>query len=250
MINVKENYRGIFSACTLKVIACVLMLVDHACVMFFPQYEWMRIVGRLAYPLFAYFIAEGCRYTKNKVRRFLSVFILSVVCELFYIIFSGEYYGNILLTFSISILLIYLLQYTKKAFVLSTKKGVLLTAVFSLCVVMVYVFCEHIGVDYGFFGVMAPVFVILPDDVSLSAKDTYNRVYKRVLSLGFFAGGLVLLSFVDPPIDCQVWSLLSIVLLAFYNGERGRYNLKYGFYLFYPLHMVVLEGIYMLCYNY
>lgn len=237
---------GFLSACTLKILACVFMVIDHVGVMFYPQYEWMRIVGRLAYPLFAYFIAEGCRYTKNKAKRFLSVFILCIVCELFYIIFSGEYYGNILLTFSIAILLIYLLQSVKKAYSTNIKLALLLALVFALCVVGVYYFCESIGVDYGFFGIMTPVLVTLFDDVSKNAKDTYNRVDKRILSLCGFSVGLVLLSFVNPLLECQKWCLMTIPLLLMYSGEKGKYNLKYGFYLFYPLHMVILEGVYML----
>ena len=47
------------SSFLLKIIAAVTMLIDHAGLMLFPQATWMRAVGRLAFPLFAFCIAEG-----------------------------------------------------------------------------------------------------------------------------------------------------------------------------------------------
>jgi len=44
----------------------------------------------------------------------------------------------------------------------------------------------------------------------------------------------------------QWWCLLALLPLALYNGTRGRRKLKYAFYLFYPLHLVALYGVYWL----
>ena len=52
----------------LKLIALAAMTVDHIGVQFFPNIQLLRIIGRLALPIFAYMIAQGCRYTKNKAR--------------------------------------------------------------------------------------------------------------------------------------------------------------------------------------
>ena len=52
----------------------VCMTIDHIGAMLFPQAVWLRVIGRLAFPLFSYCIAEGCRYTRNKARYFGSVF--------------------------------------------------------------------------------------------------------------------------------------------------------------------------------
>ena len=51
----------------LKIIAAISMVIDHVGLMFFPTLKILRIIGRLAYPIFAFMIAEGCYYTKNKV---------------------------------------------------------------------------------------------------------------------------------------------------------------------------------------
>ena len=97
----------------IKVLAAALMLVDHI------GFMWgiipLSCIGRLSMPMFAFMIAEGCRYTKNKTLHFALIFVLAVVCQAAYAIVSPHYYYlSILVTFSISILLIYALQYFKK----------------------------------------------------------------------------------------------------------------------------------------
>ena len=102
--------RGILNGNHLKLIAAFTMLVDHMGVMLFPQVRLLRIIGRLAYPISAFMIAEGCRYTKNKLRYFFMVLVLGASCQLVYYLFARETRQNILLTFSCSILLIYTLR--------------------------------------------------------------------------------------------------------------------------------------------
>nr|MBQ4318425.1 hypothetical protein [Clostridia bacterium] len=95
---------------TLKFIAAFSMLVDHIGVLFLPGNSLLRIIGRLAMPIFAYMIAEGCRYTKNRLRYFLTIFAFAVGCQLVYFFAAGDTYMSILVTFSLSILTIYSLQ--------------------------------------------------------------------------------------------------------------------------------------------
>ena len=86
----------------IKFIAAIAMVIDHVGYMFFDDLIW-RIIGRIAMPLFAFAIAEGCHYTKNRLRYFLSVFLLGAMCQAVYLIFTGDTYLNILLTFSCAI---------------------------------------------------------------------------------------------------------------------------------------------------
>ena len=60
------------NAFTLKMIATVAMLIDHIGAVLFPQIEILRIIGRIAFPIFAYMIAEGCVHTKSKKKYFLT----------------------------------------------------------------------------------------------------------------------------------------------------------------------------------
>ena len=92
---------------TLKIIAAVTMLIDHIGFILLPQYGFLRIIGRLSFPIFAFLIAEGCKYTKNKLRYFLSVFILGLVCQIAYYVAAQSLYIGVLLSFSVSILCVY-----------------------------------------------------------------------------------------------------------------------------------------------
>ena len=106
----------IFNSNTVKLLAAFFMLLDHIGVVFFPyNIGLLRILGRISMPLFAFAIAEGCRYTKNKWKHFFLLFGLGAVCQLVYFIFDPTtIYFGILITFSFSTLMIYALQFAKK----------------------------------------------------------------------------------------------------------------------------------------
>ena len=101
----------ILSGNILKIIAAISMVIDHIGFMFFPDLLILRLIGRIAFPIFAVMIAEGAKYTKNKLRYFLTIFLLGVICQVVYYFFDDHsLYMSILITFSISILLIYILN--------------------------------------------------------------------------------------------------------------------------------------------
>ena len=234
--------RGL-SASTLKILACVFMLIDHVGFILLPDLLILRVIGRLAYPIFAYFIAEGCRYTRNKLKRFLLVLGLAVLCEGVYFFMMGEPEGGILLNFCFAILLIYQVQAIKKALARG-KWGV---AILWLLLLMasaagVYVFIEEVlYVDYGFWGVLIPVWTVLPDYKEGEAPKWLERFSNRWVKLALFSGGLLLLCISRGLFEnIQSFSLLALPLLALYNGLPGRKGLKYGFYIFYPAHLAVL----------
>ena len=106
---------GILSGNVLKTIAALSMLIDHIGVMFFPQVKLLRIIGRIALPIFSFMIAEGARYTRNKMRYFFTVFGLASVCQFVYFLYDGDTYMSILVTFSLSILAIYALDFLRNA---------------------------------------------------------------------------------------------------------------------------------------
>ena len=105
MIEALKKMR-ILNGNTLKILAAVTMFIDHFGLMFYPQNMVYRAIGRLAMPLFAFMIAEGARYTRNKARHFCLLFGLGAICQIVYFVFSGDTYLNILLTFSMSTLIL------------------------------------------------------------------------------------------------------------------------------------------------
>ena len=237
------------SASTLKILACVFMLTDHAGMILFPDVELLRIIGRLAYPFFAYFIAEGCRYTRNKLKRFLLVLGLGVLCEGVYFFMMGEPEGGILMNFCFAILLIYQVQACKKA--LARGKwgmAVLWLLLFMASAAGIYAFVEQVlYVDYGFWGVLIPVFTALPDYKAGETPACFRAVSSLPVKLICCAMGMLLLCLSRGlTTNIQTYCLLALIPLALYNGAPGVKRLKYGFYLFYPLHLVVIFLVEML----
>jgi hypothetical protein len=213
----------------LKILAAIFMAIDHMGVILFPRVEILRIIGRLALPIYAFMIAEGCKYTRNKKKHFGMVFGLGAVCQIVYYFFDGSLYFSILITFSLSILMIYALQYWKQ------KKTALSGLVFISSVIATYLLNQWFTIDYGFWGCMLPVFAALPHGTDR------DRLSVNATMLGI---GLIFLGLSTDTIQCL--ALLALPLLYAYNGKRGKLNLKYFFYIFYPTHLVALEGIAML----
>ena len=213
----------------LKILAAIFMTIDHIGMILFPHMLILRIIGRLAMPIYAFMIAEGCKYTRNKGKYFGMVFGLGTVCQIVYYLFDGSLYFSILITFSLSILTIYALQE------MQMKNTTWSCLVFLLTVSAVWVLNLVFTIDYGFWGCMLPVFAALPH------KTKYDRNPVSLFLLGL---GLLLLSTDIGGI--QIFSLAALPLLYAYNGKRGTMNLKYFFYIFYPTHLVVLEGIALL----
>ena len=232
----------------MKIIACLLMAIDHVGLEIFPEYTIFRIIGRLAFPLFAFFIAEGCKYTKNRLKRFLTVFIVGAILFVFYLFYMGEAYGNIFLTFSVSILIIYLLQFTKKLIFESGKWWIAILAVtlFVSTLWITYFVFEKVHFEYGFLGMMVPVAVSLFDFSRVRVPDKVKRLDCFPTSLVLFSLSLIPLSIFGRMADIQFYCLFTIPLVALYNGKAGNRKMKYLFYIFYPAHLVIIEGIVLL----
>lgn len=209
------------------------MLLDHMGLLLFPQYGFLRILGRLAFPLYAFCIAEGFYYTSNRKRYFLQIFILGLVCQIVYFIADGSMYLGVLIAFSLSILLMWALDDVKSA-IAAQRNVPRAAALFTLGIIAVGALCHFVRVDYGFVGIMLPVLAFVSD--------------KKWLRLGMFSLGLVALCAViysSGGLDVQWWSLATLPLLALYNGKPGKYRMKYFFYIFYPAHLAILYLIAM-----
>ena len=101
----------------LKIIATITMLIDHIGLIFFPNTIIFRIIGRVSFPIFAFFISEGCNHTRNRLKYFITVLICGIIGQSIFFIFRKGYFTlNILFTFSVSISVIYLSQWVKYTF--------------------------------------------------------------------------------------------------------------------------------------
>ena len=225
-----ENRFAILTGNQLKLIAAAAMLLDHMGILLFPHIAIFRILGRLAYPVFAFMIAEGCRYTRNKLRYFLMLFGLGAGCQLVYYFFSGDTYLNILLTFSVSVLLIYALQASYE----DTRNQALWSVVFGAGFLGAFGLTKIAPIDYGFWGILTPVLVSF----------AHIRKFPHWAAVLMLGTGLLFLG-ADLGAN-QQFALLALPLLLLYSGKRGKGNMKYFFYIFYPVHLALLQGIAML----
>ena len=226
----------------IKLLAAVLMVVDHIGMFFFPQAAWLRWIGRISLPLFAYMLAEGCRHTKNKTDRLLLLASTALACQIVSFIASGSLRMSILVTFSLSVLIIYSLQaFAEKLSSSARPLSVALAAAGFIGMVFLTfaVTCIReidgaaFSVEYGFWGCMLAVFPAAADCMMSGRADGETAC---VVRLAAFAAGLCVLCAAHSN-PAQWFSLAALVPLAMYDGRRGKLNLKYFFYVFYPAHL-------------
>ena len=217
----------------LKILAMLAMTADHVGLTLFPELEWLRIIGRLALPIFAYMIAEGCCHTKHPLRYLGTMAGFAALCQGVYLFAMHSLYMCIMVTFTLSIAVILLIRLAQ------SKHNPLFWFLPFLAILAVYYICQILPqklpdtdfeIDYGFWGVMLPV-------VIYAGRDTWGKLLCTAL-------GLCLLAYTGYPI--QWWSLAALPLLALYNGQRGKWKMKWFFYFFYPVHLVIIYGISLL----
>lgn len=215
------------------------MLLDHLGYEVFPQILWLRIIGRIAFPIFSYSIYEGCKYSGNHLRYFSQVLSLGLLCVLVYYLHAGKLFGNILITFSLSIICCTVLFFSVRRMETEKNRRVKTecAALLLLTVFGIFLLSRAMEIDYGFWGILCPAWAAALDLFSERLKLQSASVKKYFPVLGFSVG-LVILAAVTG--ENQWYSLLAIVLLFLYNGKKGRYPMKYFFYVFYPLHLAVV----------
>lgn len=221
----------------LKLIAIITMTIDHVGRFFFPaEIEWL-LVGRLAFPLFAWGIANGYHHTSNVQKYLTRIGIFAVISQIpFTLTYLTLRYNptvmNIFFTLLLGLLAIF--SYDKIKY-----RTVGITIVFLLSVL-----ASLVPTDYGAYGVLITFVFYL----------TYNKpkqmlLYQFLLWFGLLALSQVALStpfasvvidnYVSQTIVIQVVALLSVGLISLYNGVQGP-RLKWLFYWYYPVHLTIL----------
>lgn len=211
---------------TLKIIALVTMTIDHIGMILFPYNTFLRIIGRISFPVFSYFVAESMRYTSNRIKYISLMAVCEAVCLMGYYIQMGYLYYSIMMTFIFSAVIIMVYD----LFLKTMKKGTLPSVIggvgFMIFLYGINELCRIMDIMYGFWGCMLPLLVYMRDD--------------KFSGLLFFALGLYLQSRTSSSI--QIYSLLSIPLLALYDGKKMRSTKfeKYFYYFYYPIHIAFL----------
>lgn len=212
----------------IKIIAIICMVIDHVGCVFFPHITVLRIIGRVAFPLFAYLLVQGYMHTSNVRRYMIRLGVFALLSE---IIFDYALYGtivhwenqNIFLTLVIGLGALYVLdKYTDE---------VLMKIVVIACAGII---SDVIRADYGSYGIITIIiFYMFKDDVKLMIR--YQILFNVLMALlSYLQYGLTGI--------LQCFCLLALPIIYYYNGERGL-RVKYLFYIFYPLHLLIIAFI-------
>lgn len=256
----------------LKIIAIISMLIDHTSVALYnaipTKMNWLydigRGIGRTAFPLFCFMIVEGYYHTRNKWRYLGSLIFLALISELpFDTIFKRtnfqlEYISqNVFFTLAIGLFSVILLSGTNermKAFIEKQEKRfgkfllILLNIFFQFFIIqLMYMPVDYINADYDFFGFELILIIYYFEKISRLFKK-FNEKLGSDRAKFIFAGLAVLVWMAD--FDRMMGGINeligfpAVVLIMLYNGTRGSYKIpKYVFYLFYPVHLIVLYFI-------
>ena len=231
-----ERSRGLDGG-TLKGIAAALMLTDHVGAILLPEVPVLRCVGRLAFPIFAFFIAEGYAHTRDFGRYFRRLAILAVVSEIPFNLENGTVFDltrqNVLFTFCLALLTLRGLE------VLGRERGFGRWAGCGLVLAAGFAAGELLRTDYGGWGVVTVALLQLCRDGKyaklwlLLAMAAVNGLGMGSLTMPVFGG--------EMPI--QIFAVAALPVIWLYNGQAGPKGLRRAFYVFYPAHLLVLEGI-------
>lgn len=231
-----ERSRGLDGG-ALKGIAAALMLTDHVGAILLPEVPVLRCVGRLAFPIFAFFIAEGYAHTRDFGRYFRRLAILSVVSEIPFNLENGAVFDltrqNVLFTFCLALLTLRGLE------ALGRERGFGRWAGCGLVLAAGFAAGELLRTDYGGWGVVTVALLYLCRDGRyaklwlLLAMAAVNGLGMGSLTMPVFGG--------EMPI--QIFAVAALPMIWLYNGQAGPKGLRRAFYVFYPAHLLVLEGI-------
>lgn len=209
----------------IKIIAILTMLIDHAGLILFPQYPILRIIGRIAFPLFAYQIGIGFSHTRDVKKYFLRLFIFGAVIQIFYSV-AAAYIGeepwmfNIFFTLALGVLAIS--TFKKQQYVLT------------LCVLIIPFLLGLVGItiDYGTYGVLLILGMYITRNNIL-----YLAIYTILLTT-------ITCLIWDYPIRVQTQMNCLLALPFIAKPFSVKTNIPWWFfYLFYPLHLVLLYAI-------
>lgn len=233
-----------FTAGMLKIFACIIMLIDHigAAVIYYgfhfddkanppadkirTLYIFMRLTGRLAFPIFCFLIVEGYKHTRNVWKYLRNLLIFGLISEVpFDLAFNVKFFylksQNVYFTLALGLLMVIAFDKMTQGNFLKAglKRQAAAIALAAIPVALGFL----LQTDYGGLGVLL-IFTFY-----LFGKNEMLGVVTNVATL----------TFINPT---ELLSCFDFYLIKKYNGQKG-ISLKYFFYLYYPVHLLILVVI-------
>lgn len=212
----------------LKVIGIITMFIDHLGFMFFPSQISFRLIGRLAFPIFAFQLSEGYFHSKNKEKHIFRMIIFSILSQIPFSLFlllgtnTQNNTLNIGFTLTLGLLCMYAFDKIKNPFLkIST-------------ILLILFLTNFISVDYGVFGVLL---------CFLFYVFRKNKYFKIVAPSTL----VICKMFIESSLF-KLPMLYALIPICLYNGQKGldiKFT-KYLFYVFYPTHLFIFSIIYLI----
>lgn len=205
----------------------------------YSMYEWMRYIGRMAFPLYCFLLVEGFLHTRNVAKYAGRLAMFALISEIpFDLAISGKWWiyssNNVFFTLVLGLMAIWALSYIEKfaEFWLEKKwdpiPGKIITLSAGLMVIVgVGAFADMVlFTDYGLGGIVAIAVI-------------YLLRGQRVIA---FAASVLALTVITG--DIEILAMFMVYPIMKYDGTRGK-NMKWVFYAFYPVHLLMLALICM-----
>lgn len=213
---------------TLKVIACVTMLLDHIGAIFVSGYT-LRIIGRIAFPIFCFLMAEGAYYTKNPRKYALRLVIGALLSEIpFDLAFRR---GLTLQTQSVMVTL--LLGFLAIEAIQKTDNGLVKLTITAFGFLLGQLF----KTDYGGYGVLLIILL----------SQTRGQWWLQTVLVAAVAWMMnsVRIPVFGVKIPIEMFAVLAMIPIGLYSGKKTSSSkaVQWAFYLFYPVHLTVLVVI-------
>lgn len=228
--NEKLKKIQVLNGAQLKYIAFASMLIDHVNkAIILPYLEVgstlskissvFDVLGRIAFPLFSFFIVEGFFRTHSRKKYLINLLFFAVISEIPYDMFSSKVFlefrlNNVLFSLALSLISIWILDEFRNKYEEKLGNFWILFSI-PLLIVMYFVSIFVSG-DYDFHAIMTAFFFYI--------------FYDKPLTSAFFA----YISIIK-----EWWSILGFGLTIMYNGKKGKQNKIFN-YLFYPVHLLLL----------
>ncbi len=230
---------------SLKVIALTTMLIDHIGAIFFPQYVWLRLIGRISFPIYAFLLSEGFIHTHSRTKYAARLFVFGIISEVPH---DLAFYQKIIDFSNLNIMFeLYLgvLALSAVEIIMDKKYKVYARSLAALMLAVILFVSSYFNTSYGIYGIVLIIscYIFKNDRRSqaffgAAVSIGFNSFKKVSLGINAFSGDLMRIFNYNP---IQSYAAIASVPIFLYNGERGyKSKLKWFFYAFYPAHLIIL----------
>ena len=213
------------SGSALKVIALISMVIDHIALYLMEHgtvlYETMRCIGRIAFPVFAFLIAEGFIHSRSRYRYFFTLLGFAVISEIpWYLLNGADGIHNVMFTLALGVATLMVLENL-------LQRSLVLGFLWTLGMAGL---AFWLGVDYEWRGILIIVTSYL--------FNGYGNSFPYSRGMQFFCTFVLMMHY------GMICTVMACMIIYLYNGTRGFVQgsiAQYGFYAFYPVHLIFLR---------